>query len=97
MRDDEKKALWLIRKAREALTTESSVVLDNQLTIDRDSLRRVIMPLIERSLQICSRVIADAPDVTRADIQEVVLAGGLTRTIILREAVTDYFGRKPFL
>ncbi len=50
-------------------------------------------PLIERTLAACEQALRDA-SLTTADIQEVVMVGGATRTPRVRERVSAFFGRK---
>ncbi|MHB8253107.1 MAG: Fe-S protein assembly chaperone HscA [Acidiferrobacter sp.] len=87
-----------VRAARERLTTETEVVIDvpgvfaGRLT--RRDLEDIIDPLVERTLVPCRRVLKDA-GVKVADIHEVVLVGGATRTPRVREKVTAFFRKAP--
>ncbi len=51
-------------------------------------------PLVARSLESCRRALSDA-GVEVADIAEVVLVGGATRTPLVRREVEAFFGRAP--
>ena len=54
----------------------------------------MIGDLVDRTLECCASVLADArksPDL----IQEVVLAGGSTRIPLVRQKVAEYFGKEP--
>lgn len=53
----------------------------------------LIDPLIERTLAACAQALRDA-GLTCADIQEVVMVGGATRTPRVRERVSAFFGRE---
>lgn len=53
----------------------------------------LIDPLIERTLEACEQTLRDA-GLSVADIQEVVMVGGATRTPRVRERVSAFFGRK---
>lgn len=86
------------RAARERLTTETEVGVDvpgvfsGRLT--RARLEDIIDPLIDRTLVPCRRVLKDA-GVKVAEIAEVVLVGGATRTPRIQEKVGAFFRRTP--
>jgi len=86
------------RCARERLTveTETSIDVAGVFTgcLTRTALDQVIDPLIERTLAPCRRVLKDA-GVKVADINEVVLVGGATRTPRVREKVGAFFRKAP--
>ncbi|HUW98625.1 MAG TPA: Fe-S protein assembly chaperone HscA [Acidiferrobacter sp.] len=86
------------RCARERLTmdTETPVEVPDIFSgcLTRAALDQVIDPLIERTLIPCRRVLKDA-GVRVADINEVVLVGGATRTPRVREKVGAFFRREP--
>ena len=50
--------------------------------------------LIKRTLEPCKKALADA-GVKAADIDEVVLVGGMTRMPKVRDTVKDFFGKEP--
>ena len=53
-----------------------------------------IAPIIERTLGPCKRALKDA-GLKPAQVDEVVLVGGSTRTPLVRRRVEELFGRKP--
>ncbi|USI73226.1 molecular chaperone DnaK [Sphingomonas morindae] len=63
-------------------------------TITRADLERLVDPLIQRSIEPVKKALADA-GLKAADIDEVVLVGGMTRMPKVREAVKQYFGKDP--
>ncbi len=63
-------------------------------TIPRAAFERMVGDLIENTLEPCRRALADAR-VDVADIQQVVLVGGMTRMPLVQKRVTDFFGRAP--
>ena len=65
-----------------------------QKTMTRTELELLTGDLIERSLEPCRRCLVDAK-LTAADIQSVVLVGGMTRMPSVVKAVKEFFGREP--
>jgi molecular chaperone DnaK len=63
-------------------------------TMTRAELELLTSDLIERTLEPCKKALADA-NVTPADIQNVVLVGGMTRMPAVQKAVKEFFGREP--
>lgn len=93
-----RRLLRAARQARERLSVETETIVDVpfvfQGVLTRATLEGLIDPLIERTLIPCRRVLKDA-GVKVADINEVVLVGGATRTPRLRERVEGFFRRTP--
>jgi molecular chaperone DnaK len=54
----------------------------------------MIEPVIDRTLEPCRLALKDA-GMNPSDIDEVILVGGSTRIPLVREKVTNFFGRKP--
>ena len=63
-------------------------------SISRSDLEKLVESLIKRTLDPCKKALADA-GVKAADIDEVVLVGGMTRMPRVREVVKDFFGKEP--
>jgi molecular chaperone DnaK len=63
-------------------------------TIRRNELETLVEPLVERTLEPCRRALADA-GLQLADIQEVILVGGMTRMPLVQRRVEEFFGRAP--
>lgn len=89
-------------RAKEALSEEEEVSLSIELkhgrrwegVLDRDTLNSLLDPLIQRSLASCRRALRDA-NVTPEQIDNVILVGGSTRALRVRERVADFFGKVP--
>ena len=62
--------------------------------ISRADLEKLVETLIKRTLEPCKKALADA-GVKAADIDEVVLVGGMTRMPKVRDTVKDFFGKEP--
>jgi len=63
-------------------------------TLTRSDLEKLVGDLIARTMEPCRKALADA-GVTAAQIDDVVLVGGMTRMPKVREAVKDFFGKEP--
>jgi molecular chaperone DnaK len=62
--------------------------------ISRADLEKLVESLIKRTLDPCKKALADA-GLKAADIDEVVLVGGMTRMPRVREVVKDFFNKEP--
>jgi Fe-S protein assembly chaperone HscA len=60
----------------------------------RRELDALIRPIVDRTMVPVKQALADA-QLKPAEIDEVVLVGGTTRTPLIRSTVQEYFGRKP--
>ena len=61
-----------------------------EATLTREKLEQLVDHLIERSLDPCRTALKDA-HLRRADIDEVLLVGGMTRMPRVRQRVSDFF------
>jgi len=62
--------------------------------LTRSKFEALVAELIERSIKPCQTAMTDAK-VTSADIDEVILVGGMTRMPKVQEAVEKFFGKAP--
>ncbi|WP_347366704.1 Fe-S protein assembly chaperone HscA [Vibrio vulnificus] len=60
----------------------------------REQFEELIRPLVKKTLMSCRRALKDA-DVEADEVLEVVMVGGSTRTLLVREMVGEFFGRTP--
>jgi len=63
-------------------------------TITRADLEKMVDTLIQRTLDPCKKALADA-GLSKDQIDEVILVGGMTRMPRVREVVEQFFGSKP--
>ncbi|MEO6093742.1 MAG: molecular chaperone DnaK [Novosphingobium sp.] len=63
-------------------------------TITRADLEKMVAELIQRTLDPCRKALADA-GLKAADIDDVVLVGGMTRMPKVRDVVKEFFGKEP--
>ena len=89
-------------KAKEALSTAEQVQIsidfsaDNNWSgsLDRNKLNELIDPLIKKTLMSCRRALRDA-EVDKDQVVDVVMVGGSTRALRVRELVADFFEAEP--
>ncbi|MEO1168358.1 MAG: molecular chaperone DnaK [Pseudomonadota bacterium] len=63
-------------------------------TITRSDLEQMVGDLIKKTLAPCKKALEDA-GVKSADIDEVILVGGMTRMPKVRKTVEEFFGKEP--
>lgn len=62
--------------------------------LSRTKLDELIRPLVKKTLLSCRRAMKDS-GLDAGDVMEVVMVGGSTRTLLVRDMVGDFFGRTP--
>ncbi|HFQ4900430.1 TPA: Fe-S protein assembly chaperone HscA [Vibrio vulnificus] len=86
-----------------ATTTKIAFSEQNSVEVDifgwkgivtREQFEELIRPLVKKTLMSCRRALKDA-DVDADEVLEVVMVGGSTRTLLVREMVGEFFGRTP--
>ncbi|MBU1922052.1 molecular chaperone DnaK [Patescibacteria group bacterium] len=104
-------ALQRIREAAEKAKIELSSAMETEinqpfissdasgpkhliLKLTRAKLEELIGDLVEKTLQPCGQALDDA-GFKPADIEEVILVGGMTRMPLVQKKVEEFFGRKP--
>ncbi len=90
-------------EAKHRLSTEEKVAIDVpffdgakslHLDLAREELEKIARPIIEQTRAHCRRSLADAK-LAPADLDEVILVGGVTRMPLVRRIVAEIFGREP--
>ncbi|MGB0449443.1 MAG: Fe-S protein assembly chaperone HscA [Porticoccaceae bacterium] len=85
------------KSAKEELTDQESVeieVLDWQGTLSREMLNQLIDGLIDKTLRASKKSLRDA-GLSTDQVDEVILVGGSTRALRVREKVEQLFNRQP--
>jgi molecular chaperone DnaK len=107
----DRQALQRLKEAAEKAKIELSTVMQTEInlpfisadasgpkhlniSLSRSKLEQLTDDLIERAIGPCRQALQDA-SLSPADIQEVVLVGGMTRMPAVQEAVRKIFGREP--
>jgi molecular chaperone DnaK len=76
------------------ITSGPSGPLHLERTLKRSELEIITGELIDRTIESCRAVLADAK-LTPAQIGQVVLVGGMTRMPAVQRAVKEFFAREP--
>jgi len=76
------------------ITADASGPKHLNITLTRAKLEQLVMDLVEKTLGPCRQALDDA-EKTPAQIDEVVLVGGQTRTPLVYEKVKQLFAREP--
>lgn len=87
------------RRAKEVLSdkTQASLMVSfaaDELILSRSQFEALVDQLLDKTLDACANAISDA-GIQLADIDEVVLVGGSTRSYRVREKVAQFFGKQP--
>jgi len=90
-------------KAKQTLTTEqtTTINIDNNGTslsieLSREQFNALIEPLIKKTLMPCRRALRDA-QVELDEVTAVVMVGGSTRVLRVREKVGEHFQQDPMV
>ncbi len=76
------------------ITADASGPKHLMMKLSRAKLESLVADLIEKTIEPCMKAMKDAK-VSKSDIQEVVLVGGMTRMPKVIEKVKEIFGREP--
>jgi molecular chaperone DnaK len=76
------------------ITADASGPKHLNVTLTRAKLESMVETLIQRSIAPCEAALKDA-GLSKSDINNVVLVGGMTRMPSVVEAVKNFFGKEP--
>jgi molecular chaperone DnaK len=68
--------------------------VDLRVPLSRDQLNALTHDLVERTFQICDRVLEEK-GIRRSDIDEVILVGGQSRMPLVQQKIQQHFGKAP--
>jgi molecular chaperone HscA len=100
-------AMAMARNIKELLTDRTEVEANGvlevnglehpiELSLTRDELDAIILPVVNRCAEPCERALVDA-GLTPDKLDGVILVGGSTRVPLVRKFVREFFGREPLL
>lgn len=96
---EQRKLLETACHAKEALSEQQAVPLSYQHwrgELTREKFNELVDPMVERTLRACKRAMRDA-GVKSHDIENVVMVGGSTRVLRVRERAGELFGQEPLV
>ncbi len=76
------------------ITADASGPKHMTMKLSRAKFESLVDDLIQRTVEPCKKALKDA-GLTAADIDEVVLVGGMTRMPKVQEIVKNFFGKEP--
>lgn len=90
------------RRVKEMLSTQEEVQINVLLNdanefkaiLTRSQFETLIEPYINKTIAWCRKTLRES-EVEPADVQNVVMVGGSTRTPYVREKVAEFFGKSP--
>lgn len=108
---EDRQALQRLRESAEKAKIELSTTMQTELnlpyitadatgpkhlnlTLSRAKFEQLTDELVKRSIEPCRQALKDA-GVSKSDITQVVLVGGMTRVPAIQEAVRQFFGKEP--
>lgn len=80
------------KKALSSAEEFNATINGDEFSITREKFEELVTPLVERTIESCRQALSDA-GLKPTDIDEVVMVGGSTRVPMVKQKVTDFFGR----
>lgn len=81
------------RQLKEELTVKNEATKEG-FSLTREALEKLARPLVDKTLEICDRALADA-GLKADELDGVILVGGQTRMPFIRDALEKHLGHKP--
>ncbi len=76
------------------ITADASGPKHMNIVLNRSKMEQLVMELVDRSIGPCRQALQDA-GLTPAQINEVLLVGGQTRTPLVQTKVAEFFAQEP--
>merc|ERR1712176_1513075 len=76
------------------ITADSSGPKHMNVKITRAQFEALVQSLVDRTINPCKTCIKDA-DITKSEIHDVILVGGMSRMPKVQDTVEKFFGKKP--
>jgi len=89
---------WLAEKAKKGLTQDDAINIpwnNQELSLNRDELVNLTKSIVDQTLESCTMALKDA-NLTKTDIDKVILVGGSTRSPLVKNAVEEFFQKTPY-
>jgi len=101
IKDASEKARCELSTVRETLvdlpflyTTSDGQTFHLQESLTRPELEELTRDLVERTITICEKTLGEA-EIDRAELDDVILVGGMTRMPLIQSRVAEFFGIEP--
>ncbi len=81
--------------AKKTLSTQliyEELLNDKKLILTQNDFTEIIKPLIEKTIVCCKKAMKDA-GLQKNEIDDVIMVGGSTRVSLVKEMVSNYFGK----
>jgi len=82
-------------EAKKILSTQQAFktkIEAGELTLSKEIFNELIKPLVTKTIDCCSKALKDAM-LSKGEIESVVLVGGSTRVPLVKEMVSEFFGK----
>lgn len=76
------------------VTADASGPKHLDMTLSRADFEKIVSELVDKTLVPCESALKDAK-LTKEDINEIILVGGMTRMPLVQKKVEEFFGKKP--
>jgi molecular chaperone DnaK len=76
------------------ITADQSGPKHLNVSLTRSKFEQMIESFVERSIKPCAVALKDA-DLSKGEIDEIILVGGTTRIPMIQDAVKKFFGKEP--
>jgi len=76
------------------ITADASGPKHMMVKLSRAKLEKLVEDLVDRTMGPCKKALEDAK-LKAADIDEVILVGGMTRMPLVQQKVKEFFGKEP--
>jgi molecular chaperone HscA len=64
-----------------------------KLNINQKEFNEIIKPIINKTIACCANAVKDS-DMDKNEIDEIIMVGGSTRTTLVKQMVSDFFGKQ---
>merc|ERR1712165_304682 len=76
------------------ITADASGPKHMNSKVSRAQFEALVQALVDRTIDPCKKCMKDA-DISKSDIHDVILVGGMSRMPKVQDAVENFFGKKP--